>query len=161
MLAEHRVFQLVLALALPLAGATTACVLDWTLRDDGAPGDAAPADGGAHDAADGASVDAADAAESAPIDAPSCATLLGAVADARAEARACTLGVGDCAAKVTDECGCGVFVARASSGAAASYGAAVAAAKSAGCTGGCAGSCPFVPAIGACLQSPTGIACSP
>jgi hypothetical protein len=152
-LVHARAIALFLGLnAVSASAATSGCVLDWTLRE---PVDAsAPADS----AGDVATADAP--SDTQAPDAPSCTTLLADAQSARAQARSCTLGVGDCAAKVKDECGCDVFVARAGTTATTRYQSAVAAAVAAGCTTACT-SCPFVPAVGTCLQSPSGIACSP
>lgn len=163
------------ALAALVAGvlpALGACALSWTLRSD--IGDAGPASGDAapEAAADAGSADAEPTADASadvnpPTDAdtdagaPACADLRAALLDARQKARACTLASGQCAAKVTDECACEVFVAVLDSGVTDALKSAIAAAKQANCAENCPVPCPFLPLTGTCLQQGAEIRCVP
>jgi hypothetical protein len=147
---------LVLALVL-----TSSCSLDWTIggadgggaeagaREASTDSHAPPVDTGTHESG------TPDVVDSASMDvAPSCATLRGDVAAARAAAVACPPpSGGDCASHVNDQCGCKVFVAQPSSAQTASYKAAINDLIASGCALGC-GSCPSPPQVGAeCLPS--------
>ena len=122
-----------LVLSVVLASVTvTSCVYDWEV---GAP---ASADGGA--GAGGAGGGGAD-----------CATLGAELEAARVSAKSCVLGAsGQCAEKVTDECGCASYVKTGGSAEAESFAAAVTAFDAAGCMPSCAGGCSAL-VSGTCL----------
>jgi hypothetical protein len=143
--------------------ALAACSFDWTIRHD--PGDAALVDATQQDTGTQTpdattEVDASFDVTVPGIDAGTiCDDLLAKVEAAQTNARACTLGVGQCMATVTDQCGCGVYVAIVGSSFANKYKAAVDAYK-ASCTPTCTG-CGSPPA-GSCLQhGDGGIFCFP
>jgi hypothetical protein len=159
------------ALALVVVAACYSWQLGATPSDAGvdatAPRDSGPGDGGrdveARDAGHDAARDAHDAAssrDSAPGDAPedhrpdvACAPLLQSLASTRAAAVVCSLGSPDqCQGKITDACGCPVYVTSASSAAAESFSMAVKAVTSAGCVPHCT-TCSVV--AWACLEGET------
>ncbi|HVK70543.1 MAG TPA: hypothetical protein VM694_39085 [Polyangium sp.] len=111
---------------------STSCVYDWEV---GAP---VLADAGA--GAGGAGGGAAD-----------CAALQVDLDAARIAAKSCVLGAsGQCAEKVTDECGCNSYVKTGGSAEAQSFAAAIEAFQAAGCTPSCPGSCSVL-VSGMCL----------
>jgi hypothetical protein len=136
------------------------CTLDWTVRPD----PAAPADAGVPDHTagdDDDSVTAPDAgidADASPSGPPAdCAKLRSDAASKKVQAKACNFELNECKTTVKDECGCAVAVG-ASSFVTAYENAVTALAAHPECSV-CNG-CP-TPATSTCLQSPSGIACSP
>ena len=91
--------------------------------------------------------------------APTCADLEAAINKAETNARACTLGAGQCMMTVKDQCDCAVYIAVPNSSAANKLTAAVTTYLNS-CTPSCSG-CP-VGAVGSCLQhGDGGIFCYP
>ncbi len=92
-----------------------------------------------------------------------CAALAKAVATARVAAQACSYAgaqvQGECAAKVTDECGCRAFVKDGASSEAKAFTDALQAFEAAGCPPTCA-SCSALQ-TGTCLQAGSVIHCVP
>ncbi|MDI1477673.1 hypothetical protein [Polyangium sp. y55x31] len=114
----------------------TGCVYDWEV---GAPAsaDAGPGTGGAGGAGGSGG--------------PDCADLQADVEAARIAAKSCVLGAsGQCAEKVTDECGCHSFVKAGGSAEVQGFVAAVEAFQAADCKPSCAASCSVV-VTGMCL----------
>ena len=136
-----------------------ACSYDWSTgaapRDGGDAHEADAGDGGVHaDASDGAiDRETGDAPVGMDVEAdgPDCNQLHANVDAARVKARQCTAQPSDCMSKVTDQCGCEVYVAQASSQATSDYEAAINALQDSGCTLGC-GSC-TTPQPAQCLPS--------
>ncbi|MDI1452177.1 hypothetical protein QHF85_49510 [Polyangium sp. 6x1] len=110
----------------------TSCAYDWEV---GAP----------------ATVDAGAGAGGAGGGGVDCAALRDDLEATRALAKSCVLGAaGQCAEKVTDECGCSSYVKTGGSAEAQGFAAAVEAFQAAGCMPSCAGSCSVL-VSGMCL----------
>lgn len=125
-----------LVLCVTVSASVTGCVYDWEV---GAPVTADAGSGGAGGAG-GAGGGGAD-----------CVALRAELEAARVSAKSCVLGAsGQCAEKVTDECGCASFVKTGGSAEAQSFAAAIEAFEAAGCMPSCAGSCSVV-VSGTCL----------
>ncbi|MDC3954317.1 hypothetical protein KEG38_10685 [Polyangium jinanense] len=124
-----------IVLCATISAFVASCVYDWEV---GAPAstDAGPGTGGAGGSGGGGA---------------DCADLLADLDAARIAAKSCVLGAsGQCAEKVTDECGCHSFVKAGGSAEAQSFAAAVEAFLSADCKPSCAGGCSVV-VSGMCL----------
>jgi hypothetical protein len=142
--------RLVLAL-----GLCQGCSLDWTIGtghggsagSGGSGGSAGSADSG-----DDGTTPAADAADARHETAASCNALEANVDSTRAAARLCASTPTACKSKVTDQCGCTVFVAESSSAATTAYAQAISALEASGCPRGC-GTCSN-PATSECLVGP-------
>lgn len=114
---------------------STSCVYDWEV---GAPvlADAGSGAGGAGGAGGGAA---------------DCGALQVDLDAARIAAKSCVLGAsGQCAEKVTDECGCSSYVKTGGSAEAQSFAAAIEVFQAAGCTPSCPGNCSVI-VSGMCL----------
>lgn len=96
--------------------------------------------------------------DAGPDGAVACDVLVADIATAREKARRCTLGAGQCVAKIVDECDCELFVAVETSPETTALKEKIALAG--GCRDHCA-SCPFLPTQGTCLSQTGGNTCSP
>ncbi len=136
------------ALGLPAA----ACSYSWEIGSGGAAPTTSSAGGGGAGGASGTTTTA-----------PDCASLKAALGTARVAAQACSYAgaqaQGECAQKITDECGCRAFVKAGASPEAKAFSDAVQAFASAGCAPTCA-ACSALQ-TGACLQAGAVIHCVP
>ncbi|MDI3290588.1 hypothetical protein [Polyangium sp. 15x6] len=124
----------VIVLCATISVFVASCVYDWEV---GAPAstDAGPGSGGAGGSGGGAD----------------CADLQADLEAARIAAKSCVLGAsGQCAEKVTDECGCNSFVKAGGSAEAQAFAAALEAFQAADCKPSCAAGCSVV-VSGMCL----------
>jgi hypothetical protein len=159
------------AAPLAIAAVVTACSLDWTVRPSPLDGSASETSVGV-DATDApVGLDAADT--SVPIDAPvspeaaACDGLTVDVAQKRAKARECQIGMPfgtQCTTTVDDQCGCKVVVTFADAGATNDYTAAVGNLIAVCGKPACTAPCPQlgVPGSWACLANGgTSYSCQP
>ncbi len=116
----------------------SACSLDWSITP--------LADASAADASD-AGVD-----QLTSGDAADCTTLAATVAAARQNAKQCVSTAGACTATTTDECGCTITIAAATSPATTAYKQALAAFTAAGCIPTCSQCSAQTP--GLCIVGP-------
>lgn len=141
-----------------LFGALSAgCSYSWEIGKGGTGGSGSSGEGG------GGSTGSSTSSTTSSSSAPDCAALGEALKDARAAAQKCSYAgaqaQGECAAEVTDECGCSAFVKSGSSPESAAFTQAVADFESAGCSPTCSTCSPAI--TGACLQNVTVIHCVP
>jgi hypothetical protein len=158
------------SLVLALAGCA-GCTLDWTVGSGSPPmneaGTDASPEAAAVDAAPESAVDAPieapapNDAEAGALDAPDCSALLTSVQSAEVQAKKC-MGGSDCMTKVSDQCGCMLFVAQPASLATNNYIGAVQAFMTSGCPLNCPTQCPPPPAQSLCLVGMGGVtSCMP